>query len=218
MMGRESFTLLDHLCGRIGRPDTHKEVYVIGLNHQLHNLPPAFSALLFDKCTTVLGNGATQHRLTALGTPDQVVDDKVDAVFISLVFHVDIVAYNNIVIYKDRLFEGRLKPGKAPNLWGSIPEACGGLKSVSVRTAPCGASAPKPSMLQERYAYIRSTNMKSYKLCDASRLQRHGNTTMTFELALKARFCKGSARLGYDMRVTSVKPRRISNTSWSPLL
>ena len=31
MMGRESFTLLDHLCGRIGRPDTHKEVYVIGL-------------------------------------------------------------------------------------------------------------------------------------------------------------------------------------------
>jgi hypothetical protein len=132
MMGRESFTLLDHLCGRIGRPDTHKEVYVIGLNRQLHKLPPAFSALLFDKCTTVLRNGATQHRLTALGTPDQVVDDKVDAVFISLVFHVDIVAYNNTVIYKDRLFEGRLKPGKAPNLWGSIPEACGGLKSVSV--------------------------------------------------------------------------------------
>jgi hypothetical protein len=29
--------------------------------------------------------------------------------------------------------ESRLKPGPASNLWGSIPEACSGLKPVSVK-------------------------------------------------------------------------------------
>jgi hypothetical protein len=47
-----------------------------------------------------------------------VVDDEVDTVFISLIIHVDIIAYNNVYINKRCSFEGRLKPGKAPNLWG----------------------------------------------------------------------------------------------------
>jgi hypothetical protein len=43
-----------------------------------------------------------------------VVDDKVDAVFISLVIHVEIVSYFDIYFYTISL-QRRLKPGKAPN-------------------------------------------------------------------------------------------------------
>jgi hypothetical protein len=107
---------------------------MIGLNRQFHNLPAALSTLLLNECATVLGNRATKHGLAALGTPHQVVDDKVDAVFISLVFHVDIVAYNNISFYKYRLLERRLKPEKAPNCYRLNGAASGGLNSVSVGT------------------------------------------------------------------------------------
>jgi|SRR5712691_3663101 len=140
MMRRESFALLNHLCCRVGRPDAHEEMDVIWLNRQFENCPSLLGTLLFDEGLAVLGDSATQYRFAALRTPDQVVDDKVDAVFISLVFHVDIVVYNNMYFYRESL-DGRLKPEKAPNLWGSIPEACGGLKSVSVsnrkRLWPC---------------------------------------------------------------------------------
>jgi hypothetical protein len=132
MMRCESFTLLDHINGRVGRPHANKEVEVIGLYRQLQDLPILLSTLLLDEGVAVLGDTATKHGFTALGTPDQVVDDKGDAVFISLVIHVVITAYSDKYIYNISL-EGRRKPWQAPNVWGSIPDACGGLKAVSVK-------------------------------------------------------------------------------------
>src|ERR1700675_448783 len=78
MMRRESFALLDHLCGRVGRPDAHEEMDMIGLNRQLHNGPPTLGTFLLDEQPTVLSNGATKDSFAPLGAPDEVVDDKVD--------------------------------------------------------------------------------------------------------------------------------------------
>src|SRR5712691_12321755 len=72
MMRRESFALLDHFCGRIGRPHAHEEVDMIGLNRQFHNRPSLLGTLLLDEQATVLSDGATQHSFAPLGTPDEV--------------------------------------------------------------------------------------------------------------------------------------------------
>jgi hypothetical protein len=112
MVCRESLALFDHSGGRVGRPHAHKEMDMIGLDRQLQHLPALFSTLLLNKGLAVFGDTTTKHGFTALGTPDQVVDDKVDAVFISLIIHVDIAPYNNTIIYKYRLLKSRLKPAK----------------------------------------------------------------------------------------------------------
>jgi len=54
MMRRESFALLDHFCGRIGRPYAHEEVDMIGLNRQFQNCPTLLGTLLLDEQATVL--------------------------------------------------------------------------------------------------------------------------------------------------------------------
>jgi hypothetical protein len=105
---------------------------MIGLNRQFQHVPALLSTLLLDEGLAVFGDTPPKYGFTALGTPDQVVDDKVDAVFISLIIHVDIGAYNNTLINKNGSFEGRLKPEKAPNCYRLNGVACGGLKSVSV--------------------------------------------------------------------------------------
>ena len=87
---------------------------MIGLNRQRKNLPAFLGTLLLDKGLAILCNSATKHGFAALGAPDQVVDDKVDAVFIPLIVHVEIIAYNNTLNNSSAL-ERRLKPGQAPN-------------------------------------------------------------------------------------------------------
>src|SRR5947207_15892075 len=49
MVRCESFTLFDHIGGRIGRPHAHKEMDMIWLNRQFQNLPALFSTFLLDK-------------------------------------------------------------------------------------------------------------------------------------------------------------------------
>ena len=117
--------------GRGWGPDPRTEVDVIGLNRRLKNLPAFLGTLLFDRGLAILSNGDAQHGFAPLWAPDQMVDDKVDAVFISLIIHVDIILHNDILINRNVL-RHRLKPWKAPDLRGSILEACGGLKPVSV--------------------------------------------------------------------------------------
>ena len=112
MMRRKTFALLDYLCRRVGRPDTHEEMDMIGLNRQLQNRPTLLSTLLLDEGLAILGDSATEHGFPSLGTPDQVVDDKVDAVFISLIIHVDIISHNNTIIYTTS-GKVRLKPRSA---------------------------------------------------------------------------------------------------------
>jgi hypothetical protein len=78
----EPLALFDHIGGRICRPYAHKEMNMIGLNRHFQELPTLLSTLLLDKGLAVFGDTAPKHGFAALGTPDQVVDDKVNAVFI----------------------------------------------------------------------------------------------------------------------------------------
>ena len=71
---------------------------MIGLHRQLHNGPPTLGTFLLDEQPTVLSNGATKDSFAPLGAPEEMGDDQVDAVCISLAFHVDIVEYNNEII------------------------------------------------------------------------------------------------------------------------
>jgi hypothetical protein len=105
---------------------------MIGLDRQLQYLPTLLRTLLLNKGLAVFGDTAPKHSLTALGTPDQVVDDKVDAVFISLVIYVDKYIVNDTEINMRSSVQSRLKPEKAPNCYRSNGAACGGLKPVSV--------------------------------------------------------------------------------------
>jgi hypothetical protein len=134
----ESLALLDYISRRVGRPHAHKEMDMIGLDRQLQYLPALLNTLLLDKGLAILGDTATKHRFTALGTPDQVVDDKVDAVFIALGIHVDAYSINDTEINMCSSVQRRLKPEKAPNCYRSNGAACGGLKPVSV-IAQCQA-------------------------------------------------------------------------------
>ena len=87
---------------------------MIGLNRQFQNRPTLLDTFLLDEGLTILSDGTTQHGLAPLETPDQVVDDKVDTVFIALVVHVEIVEYNNVFI--NRLFLGESVETKTKRL------------------------------------------------------------------------------------------------------
>jgi len=106
---------------------------MIGMDHQFQNFPPLLGTFLLDEGLAVFNDSASQHGFAALGAPDQMVDDKVDTVFISLVVHVDDHIRYNMEINVRYSMERRLKPGKAPHRYHSNDAACGGLKPNSVR-------------------------------------------------------------------------------------
>ena len=131
MVRRESLTFLHHGCGGITGPQAHQEVDMIGLNGKFHNLPPSFSTLLLDKSAALGGDVATQDGFPSLRAPDEMVDNEVHAVFVSLRVYVDILELNNINI-NNLLCPREVKTVKAPHLYRSSGEACGGLKPSSV--------------------------------------------------------------------------------------
>ena len=79
---------LDCLWGpaRVGRPYAHEQVDMIGLDSQFQNVSPFIGALLTNKLRTIFSNRAGQDWLAALGYPDKVINDEVDAVFVAFVF------------------------------------------------------------------------------------------------------------------------------------
>jgi hypothetical protein len=85
---------------------------MIRLNRQFQDCPTLFGTLLLNKGLAFFGDRSTQDGLAALRAPDKVVDNKVDAVFISCIFHVEIVSQFDAYFYKSRLLQRRLKPGK----------------------------------------------------------------------------------------------------------
>jgi hypothetical protein len=103
---------------------------MVGLDRQLKNLPALLNTLLLDEGLAVLHAIITKHSFMPLGTPDWMIDEKVDAVFITLVFHVNDYIRDNTEINKRCSLQSRLKLKKAPNVWRSIPDTCGGLASV----------------------------------------------------------------------------------------
>ena len=131
MVCRESLTFFNHRGSRVAGPHANKQVDMIGLNSQFDNLPPSLSTHLLDKRATILGDVATQHGFSPLWAPDEVVDDEMHAVFVSLIGHVDIIELNNMNI-NNLLCRREVKTVKAPNLYRSSGEACDGLKPSSV--------------------------------------------------------------------------------------
>ena len=60
---------------------------VVGLDVQLLDSPTALLAFLLNQIAAVPGNISHQNGFSAFGGPDQMIEDQVDAVFISLIFH-----------------------------------------------------------------------------------------------------------------------------------
>ena len=58
---------------------------VIGLDSKLNNFPSLFRAFLLDKVATIGSNCAGENGFAALGRPYEMVENQMDAVFISLV-------------------------------------------------------------------------------------------------------------------------------------
>ena len=95
VMRRKPFALLHDFCRRVPRPHAHKEMDMVWLNGQLKNRPPFLSAFLLNECLAILDDSSTEYGFAALRTPDEMVDNEVDTVFVSLVFHVVIIAFIN---------------------------------------------------------------------------------------------------------------------------
>jgi hypothetical protein len=64
-------------------------VDVIGLDGQFLDMPPQLSALAEDQLAAGLGNLPREDGLSTLRTPDEVVDDQVNPMFVALIFNVD---------------------------------------------------------------------------------------------------------------------------------
>ena len=67
MMRGESFALLNHIGGGVGRPHAHKEVDMIGLSRQFQNFPALLSTLLLDEGLAVFGDTPPSTALRRLG-------------------------------------------------------------------------------------------------------------------------------------------------------
>src|SRR5712692_9111383 len=86
-MGSKPLTFLHNLGGAYRRPDLNTKMNMLRLNRQLDNLPSLLLTFLPEQSFTVLCHRPGKHGLTALRTPDQVIDNEMDAVLVALVCH-----------------------------------------------------------------------------------------------------------------------------------
>src|SRR5258708_2593329 len=99
--GRDTLTLLDHLGGAVARPDAHNQMDVVRWDGQRLDIPPMLGALRLDQLTASRRHRPHQHRLAALaalGAPDQVVHNQVDAMLVSLLVHDNNRARSDVTI------------------------------------------------------------------------------------------------------------------------
>lgn len=82
----EPLAFLDNIRRAVGGPYADKQVDVVGLDGEAKNLPALLSAFLPDEGVALAAHGVDEHGLAALGAPDEVVDNEVDAVLVALVF------------------------------------------------------------------------------------------------------------------------------------
>src|SRR5215470_1870650 len=94
---------------------------MVRLDRQRQNLPTPLSTLALDQLPAACCHWSHKHRLAALGAPDEVIDDQVDAMLVSLVLHVEIVACsdNKINICAQKAWaKAREKPAESRALKG----------------------------------------------------------------------------------------------------
>jgi hypothetical protein len=101
---RNTFDHLEHVDGGVPWPDSYEQADVVGLDCQFLDVPAVLGAHGFDQLPASLGDILYKDGLPPLGTPDQVVDDHMDPVFVSLIFHVDIGESIDIV---DKCIDGK---------------------------------------------------------------------------------------------------------------
>ena len=87
--------LLHHVSGAVAGPDPHEQVDMVRLNRQRQDRPATLSTLALDEFLRACRHWPHQHRLAALGAPEEVVDTQVNPMFVSLLCHVEIRAYDN---------------------------------------------------------------------------------------------------------------------------
>jgi hypothetical protein len=89
---------LHHIGGTLGGRDTDNEVNMVWLDSKGQDIPPTLTTLLLNQDTAPLTDWSYQHRPASSWAPDEVVDDKVDSVFIMAVllclFHGLCIAYS----------------------------------------------------------------------------------------------------------------------------
>jgi len=86
--GADAFALLDDIGGAHRRPDAHKEMDVIELHRQFQNRPALLITLLAIQFLAPLANLIQQYLFAALGTPNQMVVDEMNVMFVTLVVQV----------------------------------------------------------------------------------------------------------------------------------
>ena len=84
-MTGKTLAFFHHISRTVGRPYSHKQMDVIGLNSQFDDLPSLFGTCLFNQPFAVYGNRARKHGLAAFGCPDKVIDDQMHTMFVALV-------------------------------------------------------------------------------------------------------------------------------------
>src|SRR5689334_19368712 len=85
MEGRDALARLDHLRRVVAGPNAHEQVEVVRLDRQRENLPPTLRTLALDQLPAACGYWPHQHRLAATRTPEEVVDDEMDAMLVAFV-------------------------------------------------------------------------------------------------------------------------------------
>ena len=111
-----------HIRRTIFWPDAYKQMHMVGLDCQLKYCPSHVLAFLIDKFTTTLCDEAFQNGLATARTPDQVVNDQVDAVFVALIFKGRVCLFHIMKIHIKRQICNRflggwyfwLKPARNP--------------------------------------------------------------------------------------------------------
>jgi hypothetical protein len=82
-----ALTFFDDFCRRVFWKSLNKQMNMIGLNGKFLYLPAALFTFILYESTAIICYITNQNRLSALGCPDQMIDDQVYPVFISLIFH-----------------------------------------------------------------------------------------------------------------------------------
>ncbi len=89
---RAAFALPNNLVGRGGRPCPHDEMDMVWLNDQVEHLPAHLHACLPDQFGAVLRDRADEDFPPAFRAPDEMVDDQMYPMFVSLIFYLSTVS------------------------------------------------------------------------------------------------------------------------------
>jgi hypothetical protein len=109
-MGAEPLHFLNDRRSGIGREDTNEQVNVVLQDRKGHDFPAFFLALCADQAVALFRHVAHQQRFSALRAEEDVVDKKVNAMLVSLVFHVDSIPQNILYINTFEIQKGSLPP------------------------------------------------------------------------------------------------------------